>query len=297
MLLKPQESSLPRATPGKAKQLFLRPLSAEPSQEYIPCFYVEARIDFDDVRTGYHMTCGLHNIMDMARVEDDLLWTKDMVQTVDPARLLTVQPEEARLSPLPAFVDETVLAAIETQYLRYLLRHAEARVMRNFALNIYSAPGETRDEFMARCLDALNDPFRGELEGLREVVNRRLERIEQKYVRADLAGEFESDRRRTLARSRLFTKAEVIAGLFLETELTFDAGGAGSAHYPDPSHSDLEQSLEALEFEARQDIRRLRASYQDRVRNIDEYIIHPGLKDLHLVRTCILWMPAKAQEA
>jgi hypothetical protein len=30
------------------------------------------------------------------------------------------------------------------------------------------------------------------------------------------------------------------------------------------------------------------------VTNIDEYIIHPNPRDLHLVRTCILWMPAEA---
>jgi hypothetical protein len=65
----------------------------------------------------------------------------------------------------------------------------------------------------------------------------------------------------------------------------------------DPTRPDLEQSLESLEIDARLDIRRLLNSYQDKVRNIDEYIIHPGLKDLHLVRTCIAWMPAKAREA
>ena len=48
----------------------------------------------------------------------------------------------------------------------------------------------------------------------------------------------------------------------------------------DSTRPDLEQALESLEIDARLDIRRLLNSYQDRVRNIDEYIIHPGLKDL-----------------
>ena len=49
---------------------------------------------------------------------------------------------------------------------------------------------------------------------------------------------------------------------------------------------------DAILADVRRDIGRLLNSYQEKVRNIDEYIIHPGLKDLHLVRRCILWMPA-----
>jgi hypothetical protein len=66
--------------------------------------------------------------------------------------------------------------------------------------------------------------------------------------------------------------------------------------YPDPARSDLEQCLETLEVDVRQEIRRLLNSYQEKVLNVDEYIIHPNLRDLHLVRACILWIPEGALE-
>jgi hypothetical protein len=219
-----------------------------------------------------------------------------MVWSIDPSALQTVKPDWITLGAFPDYVNEETLAHIETLYLRYLLRHADARVLRNFALSVYSQPGESRQDFFARCVELLGEPFRSELEELREVVNRRLERMEQKYLCADRPGEFESDRRITQARSRFFAMAEGIAQLFLGAALTMEAGDGADRRFPDPTRPDLEQSLEALEIDARQDIRRLLGRYQERAGNIDEYIIHPGLRDLHLVRTCILWMPAKVWE-
>lgn len=278
--------------PGKIKHLFLRAPSSSP-QEYTPCFYVEAKIDFADVRSGYHMTWGINNILDLLPIEGDSLWTRDMVRSVDPEAIQTSKPETAKLSRLPGFVTEELLSRVETQYLSFLLRHAKVRIYRNFALNIYSNPGETRCDFLARCLEGFNESFRSDLDAFREAISRRLERIEKRYVAADTPGEFESDRARAQARNKLHDVAESIAQLFLQTVLTLDAR-IEVPPYPDPERSDLDQSLETLEVDVRQEIRRLLNSYQEKVLNIDEYIIHPNLRDLHLVRACILWVPEGA---
>jgi hypothetical protein len=280
--------------PGKIKHLFLRAASIGP-QEYTPRFYVEAKIDFADVRSGYHMTCGINNVLDLLPFEGDSLWTRDMVRSVDPAAIQTSKPETATLGRLPEFVTEDLLSRVETQYLSFLLRHAEVRIFRNFALNVYSNPGETRDDFIARCLDEFKESFRSDLDAFRDAVNRRLERIERKYVAEDRPGGFESDRAVAQERNKLHDVAERIAEFFLRTELTLDAC-VEVPPYPDPARSDLDQCLETLEVDVRQGIQRLLNSYQEKVLNVDEYIIHPNLRDLHLVRAGILWMPEGALE-
>jgi hypothetical protein len=280
------------AHPGKIKHLFLRASSTGP-QEYTPRFYVEAKIDFADVRSGYHMTCGINNVLELLPFEGDSLWTRDMVRSVDPAAVQTSRPKGAKLCRLPDFVTEDLLSRVETQYLSFLLRHTEVRIFRNFALNIYSNPGETRDDFLARCVDGFKESFRRELEAFRDAVNRRLERIETKYVMEGRPGEFESDRVSAQARNKLHDVAEGIAQLFLRTVLTLDAR-IEVPRYPDPALPDLDQGLETLEVDVRQEIRRRLHSYQEKVLNVDEYIIHPNLRDLHLVRACILWIPEEA---
>jgi len=283
----------PAENPGRIKHLYCRPVTTPASREYAPFFYLEARIDFADVRSGCHLTCGVHSVLDMLFPDGDLLWTRDMVRPVDPAALFASKPESAQLRSLPDFVTESLLARIEASYLTYLLRHAEMRIHRNFVLNAYSHPNETRDDFQLRCLEAFHEAFRGDLEGLREVFNRRLERIEEKYLHQDRRGEFETDRRMTQARSKLHALAEKIAELFLRTKLTLGERIV-RPRQPLAKSLDLDQSLEGLEVDVSIEIQRLINSYQAKVRNIDEYIIHPNLRDVHIVRTCILWVPVGA---
>jgi hypothetical protein len=292
MSLSPQIFPSQSERTGKFKYLYYHP-TFPPSQDYRACLYLEARIDYADVRSGYRWTTGISNVLDFFPLEGDLLWTSDMVRTVDPAALQATRPEGVQLGAIPEFVSEDYLSRAEAQYISYLLRRAEALVYRNFALNIYSNPGESPGDFLSRCLDACHESFRHDLETLREVVNRRLERIENKFIVGDRTGDCESDRGSTQARNKLHAVAERIAELFLSTELAL-GGEADLPQYSDQSLSDLEDRLLALETDVSREIQRLRNSYLERVRNIDEYIIHPNLKDLHLVRTCILWLPEGA---
>jgi hypothetical protein len=280
---------------ARIKHLYRRSTVFPTECEYVPCFYIEARIDYSDVRSGYHETRGMHHVMEIMPLEEDVAWTPDMVQTIDPLMLENRRPERARLRNLPAFVTDPLISRIEIQYLSFLLRHAQVRVLRNFSLNLYSHPGESRDDFMARCLEVFKESFRSDLDALREVMNRRLERIEEKFLRPERAAGFDSDRRASQVRNRFHTVSERIAELFLNTGLTW-VDPVLALPYPEMSLPELEHHLDALEMSVHQEILRLLASYREKVRNIDEYIIHPGLKDLHLVRTCILWVPVEVPE-
>ncbi len=291
----PLDSQVLSAQPdqiGRIKHLFSPPEASFAGQPYAPSIYFEARVDFADVRSGCHVTCDKNCVLDIVQLDDELVWTTDMVRTIDPARLVTAKPEAVTLRKLPDFVNESFLFRAEALYLSFLIRHTTVRLFRNFALSIYSHFGETREEFESRCMEEFNDSFRADLDVLREVVNRRLERIATKYV-GGRAGEYESDRRVTQARSKMHAMSERFAELFIQTELTSDSGPL-TPRRPNPSHPDLEQNLDTLETEVRMEIRRLRTFYWEKVQNIDEYIIRPNFKDLHLVRTCILWMPEGA---
>jgi hypothetical protein len=57
--------------------------------------------------------------------------------------------------------------------------------------------------------------------------------------------------------------------------------------------TELEERLRSLEVEARQAIKNLQESYQEQSQALDEYILHPNPKDIHFVRSCILWMPQR----
>lgn len=262
--------------------------------DYTPHLYIEARIDFNDVRTGFRETVGLSKALEIYPDEEGLLWADDMIRDIDPSRLKPFIPDAERVEALPGFVDADFIARTETQFIRYLLRSYETRIYRNFSLDIYSSAGESAPAFIQRCADLLDGPMRGELDSLREVYNRRLEQIAGKYLGASVGESGRLEEARIGAQNKdIFSRySERIAGLFLNGELPPQAAG-------DPLRGrkdllELEERLASLESEACEAILRLKDAYAEKARSIDDYVLHPNLKDIHLVRCCILWMPQQA---
>jgi len=289
MLLKSNGHALGSAE--KVKHLYFAP-EGKSDAELVPHFYVEARIDFNDVRTGYRETVSLSKALEIYSDNADLLWTGDMIREVDPRQVKPVMPDSARLGRLPAFVDANFISRMETQFIQYLLRSYEARAYRNSALRTYSFSGESRQDFIRRCRELLDASMRQELDRLREAFNRRLEQITQKYLRDSDSGRLEEDRAASQDKDIFSRYSERIAGLFLHAGPKHRSAAGPLRRLQEGQ--DLEERLSALELEVHEEITKIEDSYDDKAQSIDEYIIHPNLKDVHFVRTCILWMPAQA---
>ncbi len=274
------------------RSLFLEPEDPEhPEIEYFPCFYVEARIDFNDVRTGLRETLSLSKALEIYSNDAELLWAEDMIRDVNLQKASISLPDSVRLSPLPAFVDVNFLSRMETKFIQYLLRSFATTVYRNYALNIYSFAGETRGDFGRRCLELLESPRREELDILHSVFKRRLEQTKEKYLLADQPLGLELAKVESQNKSVFFQYSERIDEHFLRGEVQPIADAEASRHWS--KMQDLEERLLSLELEAQQEIRRLQDSYAEKARSLDEYKLHPNPKDIHFVRSGVLWMPPK----
>jgi hypothetical protein len=189
-------------------------------------------------------------------------------------------------------VDAAHLQYIEGQFLRYLLRHFEVRIFRNPYLRLYSLPGEPKDDFTARCLEMLARPFRAELDSIRELCDRKLERVKIKYLKSDSDRGFAEERVSAEARNRIHEMAERVEELFVTAELTAEPS-AGDPVYSTTADGTLEQRLASIESEARDAIRRLATEYTEMAENLDEYLVRPSLKDIRLGGVSVLWIPPR----
>ena len=280
--------------PGsKVKHLYLATESQDGTGiEYLPYYYAEVKIDFNDVRTGFRETFDLSKAFEIYSNTADLLWAEDMVRDVDPQKLVSFIPGTIRSGELPGFVDADFISRMETQFIQYLLRSFTTRIFRNFALNIYSSSGESKSDFISRCRELCESPKRKELDRLYEVFSRRLEQTRQKYLSVIEPSDLEPSRTESKNRDIFSLYSERIGALFYQRE-------SGSKQPEGPFHppagiQDMEEKLLSLEMEAQNTIAKLRESYEEKAQNLDEYILHPNLKDIHFVRSCILWMPEKA---
>jgi hypothetical protein len=280
----------PPHTTEKLKQLYQAiEESAARETELLPFFCVEARVDFNDVRTGFRHTVSLSKALEIYSDNADLLWTADMIHDVDLTKTSTSIPTGARLGILPDFIDANFLARMEGQFVQYLLRSFETRIYRNFGLNLYSFSGESRADFYRRCLELFESAKRQELDGLHDVINRKLEQLKQKYLGAAEFSELEQTRSESRNRDAFSRCSDRITELFNAGEFTVKP----IAHPPQNSANiqEFEERLLSLEWETQRSIQILADSYEEKAGAIDEYILHPNLKDIHFVRSCILWMP------
>ena len=280
--------------PRGVKHAFLQNEEGDgPAAAFVPFFVVEARLDFNDVRPGFRTTVGLSKALEIHSVGSDSLWAEDMVLDVDPQKVSSVAPASLQRAPLPDFVDPGFMAQMESHFIRYLLNTFKARVYRNYLLNLYSNAGESLEDFTARCLALLATEWRRDLDDLQEVYNRRLGQLGQKYLKADSSESFELAKLGSQGRDYFSEYLERIAELFQRAKP--EAGLRGRKGFQIPlSFSELGERLAGLEAEAQRAIEGLWNSYREKAQSTDEYIVHPNLKDIHIVRYCILWMPSKA---
>jgi hypothetical protein len=280
----------PSHVADRIKQLYQRlEDSSGSAAEWVPLFCVEARVDFNDVRTGFRETVSLSKALEIYSDNAELLWTDDMIRDVDLLKASSSAPEGVRLSALPDFVNANFLTRMENQFVQYLLRSFETKIYRNFDLNVYSLSGESRSDFCKRCRDLFAGAKRRELDQSHEVFNRKLEQVKQKYIGVTDSGELEKARSESRNRDVFSRCSEQMTELFNSAELRLKP-----LPYPPRISSnmqELEERLLALEWEARQAITRLADFFEEKANAIDEYILHPNLKDIHFVRSCILWAP------
>jgi hypothetical protein len=260
--------------------------------EYLPYFYAEVRIDFNDVRTGLRDTFSLSKAMDIYSTGAELLWTKDMSRDVDTEKLTFEIPVGCRCGRMPDFVDAGFISRMETQFVQYLMRSFVAGIYRNTALNIYSLSGESKADFIGRCRELFDGPLRKELDLLREVFTRRLEQLKEKYLASSEPNGLELARIDSQNRDIYSHYSDCLAELFLRRRHGADLSAKPPAH--SPAMPELEERLAALGFEAQNAITKITNSYEEKARLLDEYLLHPNLKDIHFVRSCILWMPKEA---
>ena len=261
-----------------------------PPAEYYPHYYFEAKVDVDDIRSGFRETRGVCSALEVYPYDPDWAWTEDMMREVRPGTLQEQPPDEVRLHPLPAFVNDDVVARVETQFVLHIVRHMKARFYRNGPLKVSSTAGETLADFQSRCAERLNEVLRGELDAEQEVFARRFELIRERHGKEMEPGDLHSPEIALRKREWLRVISEQTFGLFLNSGLSSDPPA-----FPEPAlgepKSDMEEKLLSIHAEACRAVAGRIRALREKAGAIEEYAVHPAIRDVHVVRTCIAWMP------
>lgn len=219
--------------------------------------------------------------------------------------LLTRPPEEARFSELPDAFDQTEeLAAARKALVDRLYRTLTATRFVNKAVQLYSRPEESLEQFTERCQQAADNLEDEAAVKLRARLQSRMDRLESRMARAQ-------DKVQRLSQSAtgkklegLWNAGEMLLSMFTKKKKSFSSVLSKSRQAAEAStrSSQAEDELQRLEEEVLQLQEELRSAlddldreYADKAAAIETTEIRLDKKDIAVDLFELLWIPVSAR--
>jgi len=238
----------------------------------------EVKIDQRDVRSGLQRSD--LGFFEADWLEDpDLDWTRDMVRRLESTVLQGTTPREG--VELPSFVDEKIT--------RYFTRYYRTPLYRNYGLDLYSLPHESRDDFRSRCEELLLDEFTRAFLKEKEIFVHRFLDLEQKQLKL-----LEEEKLEYVIHQWRSNQIQEIFSQVREALNRCTLHGLNRDFFEDlqwtaqlpPDGQDRLQDL-WLEFSSR--YHRIREDFQKRVDAIEPYEAPLARSQIEIVSRGILW--------
>jgi hypothetical protein len=298
----PQPSTLPSS---RFTQLWLRPPAEADERElvYRPAVLVECIINFRSIKVGLNDS---QERVYSAWLPDGTLpvdWDTPLDETptpnlIDASPAPGVRAHDAQISLDDARADE-----IEADLVNSLVRRERLRLLYNPPFNLFSAIGESKEDFTARVAEAVLDQIEPEMKKLKSVFDLRLEQIREAQLRKDApvfddsgnAAEDKADLERLLlGRTEFLATEKRIASLFTgRMDLAPPVPRPQSAvTNADPdSELELQADLRRVEHEAAEALRELHGRYLEMVHSYDVFEVGIQASNIRILRRAILWVP------
>lgn len=257
---------------------------------YRPAIIAECTLNFRSLRAGLNHSEERNYTAWLPEGDAAIDWDVPAAQIIEGSPLAT-QPEPGipyrpgRYRASKQDFEEYISELIDK-----LARTERLEIFFNDRFGLYSSPGDSLEEFLARVAEAALGAVEPELKQLRNEFELRIEQLREAYKSEDLDPEKLASRQ-----LKIFESSTRLAKLFS----TF----AGSAfnlaelerHAESKPEDELGQDLEQLEREAQKELRALYDRYLEMAREYDIFFVSLQPDNIQIVRSGLLWVPVAAQ--
>jgi hypothetical protein len=245
-----------------------------------------------------------------------------LVDPVDASRSVAVDYDDRDLRPdaptscvyrLPnaAVKNKTFWSRVERDLIDSLVRSRTVDIASNRDLKMYGRPGESDDDFTARCLTAANDLADKEIAALRGKYADKVTRLQTQIQAAeDRAEVLDTERKGRRSQEVLSTAGSILGDLLGGRKsrggmLGSILGNAGSAagrrtrtatagDRLDAAENKLEglhQQLESLEAELGQEVTDIDAKWMAKAKNVTPLKVSLERTDVKVTQLALVWIP------
>lgn len=283
------QSALPfvhrRGIPGdqEIEQLWV---SGAEGGAYRPYILGEAAITFDAPRHGIHQTV-TRSLLAPVDLQDGMPKWQEAVAVAADSLDFRHAPEQGRESIEPrdrSLLLKTTVAG-EELLRRTLLDTESMTLWFNPAFEIFSSPGETREEFIRRCLEQAERGLEGESARLEKTYRRRIDQLREK-----------SDRERRDSRDKSEgvhdLKNNEVGIAWGQTLYNITSGRPATTESPrSPNEADYVGKIAQLQKSWERERDALRDELTARARDLEEVALSPSARDIQTRRYVLVWVP------
>ena len=275
-----ERPSKPRGEP--IEQLYL---ISRVAGNYQPYALVEGAIAFRDARHGTNVTVARSLIAPFNEREQRVEWENSIA--TNPERLkVTAIPDPER--PFSVRPDSDVLRSIAAEgvesFRQYLKDHERLTLLHNADLNLYSEPGETREEFVRRCLDEAMKELEKETDRLERTFRRRIDQMIQKEDREQREID-ESDS----PPDESHNEVNIAWGQTLYDITSGKPARRGAAS--SPREGDYLDEISTIKRSWDRELEAVREKTNEKAEQVEEITLVPSRRNIDVRKYVLLWAP------
>ncbi len=228
-------------------------------------------------------------------------WDASAREPFDLGRLDAAPLPDARFLALPGWLSTArSLAALQKDFLDWVLRSAGVRLLVNETLKVYSLPEDSPATFRQKCDEAARAGFKAEAARLTAAVDAKLSALQRRIQRQELLVRKTEDEVNQRRMEEFTTGAEVVLSVFskrkrrLSTAMSkgrMTSQARAELEAAEATLESLERQSQELKAQREESLRAAQERWARAVGEITEVSIAPLRKDIYLEVGGLVWLP------
>ena len=252
---------------------------------YKPFLLAESVITQSEPRSGVHQTLVRTYAAPIDVAEGSVLWSDAKQINLDAMKMHAEPDPNRRISPKISF-EMLAQAASQAQdaFKTFVSEREKLQLFHNPAFALYSAPGESREAFLARCIEEANRKLEDQAERLESTFRRRIDQVKEKSER-DKRDEDAKDPRPADAPKENMNVA------WGQTLYNITSGKpAAVADAPQSMlESDYMEKIAQIQRAWDKELQGIREELFLKAKEVEETTVTPSPKNIEITRYLILW--------
>jgi D-glycero-alpha-D-manno-heptose-7-phosphate kinase len=252
--------------------------------DYRPYLLAEAIVTHSEPRSGAHLSILRSYVAPINPADGSVAWHN--ARPLDPERLdIRAVPDPAHrtaASVSPEMLTQEAAQSEET-FRQFLASTEKLRLFHNSAFGIYSEPHESRDAFVARCMEEAQRRIDDEAERLEGTFRRRLDQVKERSER----DQREIDKDDTVPKD--MSKDVSVAWGQALYNITSGKPAGVAEEAQSPREVDYLQKIAIIQKAWDRELQAIREEVVSKANEVEEIIVVPAGKNIEITRYLILW--------